>query len=244
MPSEQNSRNSFSGSVIEILTLLIAFVQAGALIAFFIIYQGNYYNSSSKLSTVQTSLAQVEQQLKGVELAFATQQKALEVFKANADNAEKSLQILERIRPHTEIGVDPKIRVSGNEYEVHFALKNSGQHLIKARPKEFYILRNPVDNQSEIRKDDLIEHSIIKSPTVTDINPAETITHRYFFRLKSKQAKTFYFYVNYIMETDPVIVQQVEKFAEPLKLSNVKELTSVIESFEGSIEISRSNKAN
>jgi hypothetical protein len=241
MLSVHNLRGFVHGSIVEILTFLVVLIEAGALIVFFLIYQGNYYSASTELSSVQKSLTQVEQQLKDVELEFVNQQKVLEIYKATAENAEKSLQILERIRPHADIEIDPKIRGSGQDYEVHFTLANSGQHLAKANPKEFYILSKPIDNSSQITKDDFIEYSLSKGPTVTSIDPGETVTHRYFFRLKGKPRSTLYFYVKYIIETDPVIVQQVEKYAESLKLHSVKELASAIATFEGTIERKRSN---
>ncbi len=172
--------------------------------------QADMFRSKTVLNSVQTELTKLE-------LNIAESNAHIDAFSKSATLAEKSIFLLEAIKPKFDFSIDGEAERDGSTLEVTFNLVNNGNFELSVVPTRFFLSRTPYrDNIKEVATENILTEpfDIKDVDTVRGLGAHEKRRHNFSVHLKKEHPSKVYYYMEYTVQTNIDVVQIVDQVAK------------------------------
>lgn len=179
--------------------------------------EAEMYRSSTDLNNIQLELSKIK-------LDVAKSNAQIDALIKSATITEKSVELLEAVRPKFDFRVDPGIEYKNGYLTIAFQVANNGRYELLIQPTRL-IISNKL-YRSNLAK---IEDSGIWSENIDlqqveaaqSLGPNEKRTIAYTVKLKNSTPKVVYYYMEYLTETRTDVINLIDGMAQQLGLTSV-----------------------
>ncbi len=187
-------------------------------------YQGEMFQSTTKLNQIQTEISKI--QLNAVETNAR-----LDILARNADITEKSIKLIDSVRPKFDFSIDPKLDYVKGSLTVTFNLVNHGEFELWVKPNRFLLSNEPYRNNIvtfENHRNYVLKTDYKEIDTVRRLGSKETRRHTFTVKIDPSAPTKIFYYMEYSVGTVNQVVTLVDSMAQHLGVSDVKTISKGI----------------
>lgn len=229
--SERNSKSiEVATFIFTVLNTIIVAIGGYILIGK---YEGEMFQSTTALNKIQAEISRIQ-------LNVAESNARLDSLSKNAEITEKTIKLIEAVRPKLDFKIDPKVEHKNEELTITFDLVNYGEFEIWIKPKRFLITKMPYRNniaKLEDQKSYVLSIDYSEIDTVRSLGAKQNRGHTFTVKLEPNTPKTIFYYMEYSIGTINGVVTLIDTMAQQVGITDTKTLSKEIVYRYGSINL-------
>ncbi len=166
-------------------------------------YEAQYLKESKKLAETQNEIQKLQ-------LQVAESKQQLEMQKDYLALADNTLRIQNDLRPIGSLITSSETVPSGDLAKITCLIENKGKYLFHTYLEHFIVTKKPFSSVDELEAENIV-YRHPKETDGSDIPPGISLYHPYSFQISPNLMNSFYYFIQYKIETDKNIVNEMKR---------------------------------